>query len=112
MSKGEEVRVEIELVERPDAESLRPIELLDGTVARVEHRTLAASGQGGPDASGRKKHASGSLLETTGRWGFSVRSVLSDVSGHARELTVNDRTQGLQRPVSSKEQRPVEADDR
>ena len=28
------------------------------------------------------------------------------------ELTGNDRTLGLHRPVSSKEQRPVEADDR
>ena len=40
--------------EAPDADCLRPVALTVGTVARDEHRTLAVSGQGGPDASGRK----------------------------------------------------------
>ena len=47
MSKGEEVRGEMELVEMmlasvkgPDAEGLRPVALSVGTVIRVKHRTL------------------------------------------------------------------------
>ena len=41
--------------EAPDADCLRPVALTVGTVARVYHRTLAVSGRGGPDASGRGK---------------------------------------------------------
>ena len=41
--------------EAPDADCLHLVALTIGTVARVYHRTLAVSGRGGPDASGRGK---------------------------------------------------------
>ena len=46
-----------------------------------------------------KKYASGSLLETTGRWGFSVRSVLSEASGQFYRSV-----RSASRPLKSDEQ--------
>ena len=72
------------VTQRPDAERLRPVELSDGTVARVEHRTLVYVRSRWTGRVRSKKYASGSLLETTERWGFSVRSVLTGAFGQLR----------------------------
>ena len=68
------------VTQRPDAERLRPVMLSDGTVARVEHRTLVCVRSRWTGRVRSKKYASGSLLEMTGHWGFSVRSVLPERS--------------------------------
>ena len=74
MSKGEEVRGEMELVaimlasvKGPNAEGLRPVVLLVGTVVRVKHRTL---GYVRSSMTGRVRSIKigfGPLLETTER---------------------------------------------
>ena len=56
------------VMDRPDAKGLGPVVLSDGTVTRVKHRALVYVRS--------TKDGFGSLLETTGHWGLSVRSLV------------------------------------
>ena len=93
MNKGEEVRSEMELVAMmlasvnlPDAGSLSYWTLKgyarsccrSSTVIRVKHRTLGCVRSSMTGRVRSAKYGFGSLLETTGHWGLSVRSLVPE----------------------------------
>ena len=55
------------VTQRPDAERLRPVELSDGTVIRVKHRTLGCVRSSVTRRVWSVKIGFGPLLEMTGR---------------------------------------------